>query len=292
MELRVLRYFLAVAREENITAAAKKLHITQPTLSKQLMALEDELGRELLRRGKRRVTLTEDGVFLKKRAEEILALADKTESDFKFKEELVGGDVHIGAGETEAVRYIARSIERLHNVYPQIRFHLYSGNSEDMRERLDKGLIDFILFVGAADLGKYDYLKLPAVDTWGLLMRKDCPLAAKDSIEPEDLRNIPLLCSRQSLIQNELTGWLGFSFTELNVVGTYNLIYNASVMVEEGIGSALSIDGLINTEGESKLCFKKLVPSITADLVVAWQKEQVFSQAAEKFLLSLQEELR
>ena len=292
MELRVLRYFLAVAREENITAAAKKLHITQPTLSKQLMALEDELGRELLRRGKRRVTLTEDGVFLKKRAEEILALADKTESDFKFKEELVGGDVRIGAGETEAVRYIARAIDRLHKIYPQIRFHLYSGNSEDMRERLDKGLIDFILFVGAADLGKYDYLKLPAVDTWGLLMRKDCPLAAKDSIEPEDLRNIPLLCSRQSLIQNELTGWLGFSFTELNVVGTYNLIYNASVMVEEGIGSALSIDGLINTGGDSKLCFKKLAPSITADLVVAWQKEQVFSLAAEKFLLSLQEELR
>lgn len=292
MELRVLRYFLAVAREENITAAANKLHITQPTLSKQLMALEDELGRTLLRRGKRRVTLTEDGVFLKKRAEEILALADKTESDFKFKEELVGGDVRIGAGETEAVRYIARAIDRLHKIYPQIRFHLYSGNSEDMRERLDKGLIDFVLFVGAADLGKYDYLKLPSVDTWGLLMRKDCPLAAKDSIESEDLRDIPILCSRQSLIQNELTGWLGFSFTELNVVGTYNLIYNASVMVEEGIGSALSIDGLINTGGESKLCFKKLVPSITADLVVAWQKEQVFSQAAEKFLLSLQEELR
>lgn len=292
MELRVLRYFLAVAREENITAAANRLHITQPTLSKQLMELEAELGKKLFLRGKRKITLTEEGMFLRKRAQEIVDLADKTESVFKMQEEVVGGDVHIGGGETEAIRYIAKAIERLRALHPQIRFHLYSGNGEDIAERLDKGLIDFGLFVGLSDLKKYDYLKLPTFDTWGLLLRKDAPLASHHSIVPEDLLGLPLLCSRQALIQNELAGWLGYSTEKLNLVGSYNLIYNASVMVEEGICAALSIDGLINTSGDSNLCFRPLKPAMSAGLIVAWKKYQVFSKAAEKFLELLQRELK
>ena len=292
MELRVLRYFLAVAREESITAAADRLHITQPTLSKQLMDLETELGKKLFLRGKRKITLTEEGMFLRKRAQEIVDLADKTESDFRVQGELIGGDVYIGCGETEGVTYIAKAIDRLHTLYPQIRFHLYSGNGEDVTERLDKGLIDFGLFVGLTDLKKYDYLKLPAFDTWGLLLRKDDPLASRDSITPKDLEGLSILCSRQALIQNELAGWLGFSPEKLNIVGTYNLIYNASVLVEEGIGCALTIDGLINTSGDSSLCFRPLKPAISAGLVVAWKKYQVFSKAAEKFLETLQSELK
>lgn len=292
MELRVLRYFLAVAREENITAAAGRLHISQPALSKQLMELEAELGKKLFIRGKRRIALTEDGMFLRKRAQEIVALADKTEADFKMQDAVVGGDVYIGGGETRAIQYIASAIQRLRAQHPQIRFHLHSGNGEDVAERLDKGLIDFGLFVGQTDLKKYDYLRLPTVDIWGLLLRKDHPLAGRAYIAPEDLEGIPLLCSRQALIQNELSGWLGFSPEKLDIAGTYNLIYNASVMVEAGIACAITIDGLIQTSGESALCFRPLKPGIEAGLFVAWKKYQVFSKAAEKFLEALQAALQ
>lgn len=292
MELRVLRYFLMVAREENITSAAEKLYITQPTLSKQMMDLEKELGKKLFLRGKRKITLTEEGMFLRKRAQEIVDLADKTESDFKNSNEMVGGDIYIGGGETEGIRYISKALEHLYNLYPQIRFHLYSGNGEDVSDRLEKGLIDFALFVGAIDLKKYDYLKLPTSDTWGLLLRKDNPLAQKNSITSKDLQGIPLLFSRQVLIQNELAGWLGYEPEKLNIIGTYNLIYNASVMVENGLGSALTIDGLVHTSKDSKLCFRPLNPLISADLLIAWKKYQIFSKAAEKFLEILQSELR
>ncbi len=291
MELRVLRYFLAVAREQNITAAAESLHITQPTLSKQLMDLEEELGKKLFIRGNRKITLTEAGMFLRKRAQEMVDLADKTEAAFREEGMLAGGDVYIGGGETEAMRYVAKALGRLQESCPNIRFHLFSGNGEDVTERLDKGLIDFGLFVGAADLKKYDYLKLPYLDTWGLLVRKDHPLAERESIRPQDVAGVPLLCSRQALIQNELSGWLGYPLEKLTVVGTYNLIYNASIMVEEGIGCALCIDRLVNTTGDSDLCFRPFQPGISANLVVAWKKYQVFSKAAEKFLQALQKEI-
>ena len=291
MELRVLRYFLAVAREQNITSAAQVLHITQPTLSKQLMDLEEELGKKLLVRGSRKITLTEEGLFLQKRAQEILDLTDKTEAAFHADDQLVGGEVFIGAGETDAMHCIAKVIKRLCGGYPGLRFHLHSGNGEDVSEWLDKGLIDFGLFVGAAALDKYDYVKLPTEDTWGLLMRKDHPLASQNGIAPKDFAGLPLLCSRQALIRNELAGWLGDSLDRLKIIGTYNLLYNASILVEEGLGCALSIDGLINTSGNSRLCFIPLQPKITASLVVAWKKYQVFSKSAQKFLTALQQEL-
>lgn len=291
MELRVLRYFLAVAREQSITAAAETLHITQPTLSKQLRELEEELGKKLFTRGNRKITLTEEGMFLRKRAQEIVELADKTEADFAAGVGSVSGDIFIGSGETGAVRYLGRTLYKMRSRYPGIRFHLFSGNGEDVSDRLDKGLIDFALFVGMTDLKKYDYLKLPYHHRWGLILRKDDPLAAHEAVTPEMLMNVPILCSRQALIQNELSGWLGRPFEELNPVGTYNLIYNAAIMVEEGLGCAVCIDKLLDTSGESAVCFRPFEPAIDAELFIAWKKYQFFSAAAGKFLEMLQQEL-
>lgn len=291
MELRVLRYFLAVAREQSITAAAETLHITQPTLSKQLRELEEELGKKLFTRGNRQITLTEEGMFLRKRAQEIVELADKTEADFAAGVGSVSGDIFIGSGETGAVRYLGRTLYKMRSRYPGIRFHLFSGNGEDVSDRLDKGLIDFALFVGMTDLKKYDYLKLPYSHRWGLILRRDDPLAAHEAVTPEMLMNVPILCSRQALIQNELSGWLGRPFEELNPVGTYNLIYNAAIMVEEGLGCAVCIDKLLDTSGESAVCFRPFEPAIDAELFIAWKKYQFFSAAAGKFLEMLQQEL-
>lgn len=291
MELRVLRYFLAVAREQSITAAAETLHITQPTLSKQLRELEEELGKKLFTRGNRKITLTEEGMFLRKRAQEIVELADKTEADFAAGVGSVSGDIFIGSGETGAVRYLGRTLYKMRSIYPDVRFHLFSGNGEDVSDRLDKGLIDFALFVGMTDLKKYDYLKLPYHHRWGLILRKDDPLAAHEAVTPEMLMNVPILCSRQALIQNELSGWLGRPFEELNPAGTYNLIYNAAIMVEEGLGCAVCIDKLLDTSGESAVCFRPFEPAIDAELFIAWKKYQFFSAAAGKFLEMLQQEL-
>lgn len=291
MELRVLRYFLAVAREQSITAAAETLHITQPTLSKQLRELEEELGKKLFTRGNRKITLTEEGMFLRKRAQEIVELADKTEADFAAGVGSVSGDIFIGSGETGAVRYLGRTLYKMRSIYPGVRFHLFSGNGEDVSDRLDKGLIDFALFVGMTDLKKYDYLKLPYHHRWGLILRRDDPLAAHEAVTPEMLMNVPILCSRQALIQNELSGWLGRPFEELNPAETYNLIYNAAIMVEEGLGCAVCIDKLLDTSGESAVCFRPFEPAIDAELFIAWKKYQFFSAAAGKFLEMLQQEL-
>ena len=205
MELRVLRYFLAVAREETISGAAEYLHVTQPTLSRQMMELEEELGKKLFIRGNRKISLTEEGMFLRKRAQEIVALVDRTESEFSVSDENISGDVSIGGGETDAMRLVARTATRLQARYPHISYHLFSGNADDVAERLDRGLVDFGIFIGAVELSKYDFLQLPVRDTWGVLMRKDSPLAAQAAIRPGDLAGVPLRCSRQSLGRNELS---------------------------------------------------------------------------------------
>lgn len=283
MELRVLRYYLAVAREQNITAAAERLHVTQPTLSKQLMDLEYELGKQLFIRGKRKITLTQEGEFLRQRAQEIVDLSDKTELAFKSGDDTLIGDIHIGCGETEGMRTLIKVMKELNNDYPDIHYHLYSGNDEDVSERLNKGLVDFGLFVGHTNLDRYDYIRLPQSDTWGLLLRNDNRLATQATITPDDIKGERILCSRQALTSNELSGWLGEDFGKLNIVSTHNLIYNAMLMVEEGLGSALTIDGLVNTS-DRNLVFIPFEPSLKADLLVAWKKHQVFSKAAEKFL--------
>ncbi|MCH5260142.1 MAG: LysR family transcriptional regulator [Lachnospiraceae bacterium] len=293
MDIRILRYFLAVVREESISGAAQFLHITQPTLSRQLMDLEEELGVKLLNRGKKnqRVTLTEEGMLLRRRAEEIVALTDKTVSEFDTSQDIVSGDIYIGGGETNAMRLIARIGKKLQAQYPLIRYHLFSGNADDVAERLDKGLLDFGLFIEPANMERYNYLRLPVTDTWGLLMRKDSPLADKKSIRTEDLENLPLIVSRQSMVGNELAGWSGRDFDNLNIVATYNLIYNASLMVDEGFGYALCLDRLVFSADNNNFCFRPLEPGLEAHLSIAWKKYQVFSKAAEKFLEALQEEL-
>ena len=293
MDIRVLRYFLAVVREESISGAAESLHLTQPTLSRQLMDLEEELGVKLLNRGKknRRVTLTEEGMLLRRRAEEIVALTDKAIEELDTSNEVVSGDIYIGGSETNAMRLIARIGKKLQADYPLIRYHLYSGNADDVAERLDKGLLDFGLFIGATNMERYNYLRLPVTDTWGLLMRRDSPLAGKESIRAEDLEGIPLIVSRQSMVHNELSGWSGHDFDQLNIVATYNLIYNASLMVDEGFGYALCLDRLVYSADNNNFCFCPLEPRLETHIDIAWKKYQVFSKAAEKFLEALQDGL-
>ncbi|MCC2326880.1 LysR family transcriptional regulator [Bacillus wiedmannii] len=287
MEIRVLRYFIAVANEESISAAAKQLHLSQPTLSRQLKDLEMELGTDLFIRGNRKISLTEEGKYLLKKAKEIVDLADKTEANLKDSKEMVSGEVYIGAGETEAMHLIAKTLKVLIKDYPNIRFHLYSGNADDIKSKLDSGLLDFGVVIEPTDKQKYEYAQLPAKDTWGVLMCKDSPLSDKQVISPVDLINKPLFISRQATVSNELTGWFGQSIDNLNIVATYNLLYNAALMVEEGIGYALCIDKIINTSGNSKLCFKPLQPKLEANLNIIWKKNQVFSNAAHTFINQL-----
>lgn len=284
MELRVLQYFLAIAREESISRAAEHLHITQPTLSRQIKELEEELGRRLFVRGSRKITLTEEGMLLRKRAEEITALLDKTESEIASAGESVRGDVFIGCGETENMRFLVRAAKRLRGDYPEVYFHLFSGHEEAVAERLDKGLVDFALFIGQVKLEKYNYLVLPLEDVWGVIIRNDDPLAAKRAVRPGDLEGVPLICSRQMLDNNEMSGWLGRDFHEMKIAATYNLIYNAALMAEEGVGAVLTLKGLGGVYPGGDLCFRPLEPAVTARLVLAWKKYQVFSRAAEKFL--------
>ena len=289
MELRILKYFLAVAREESISGAAQALHMTQPTLSRQLMDLEEELGKQLLIRGSRRITLTEDGMLLRKRAAEILDLVEKAEAELTAPDEVVNGDIYIGGGETEAMRMIAEIATGLQRSCPDIRYQLYSGNADDVTERLDKGLMDFGVLIEPANMKKYDYIRLHATDTCGLLMPRDCPLAARPVIRPQDLWDLPLITSRQSMLSNEFSGWLGKEFEKLRIVATYNLVYNASLLVAAGMGYALCLDKLVNTSEESPLCFRPLEPRMEVHLDIVWKKYQVFSGAAERFLKEVRE---
>lgn len=289
MELRVLQYFLAVAREQSILGASESLHLTQPTLSRQLKDLEEELGKQLFIRGNRKITLTDEGMLLRKRAEEIVDLVKKIESEISLSEDSVAGDIYIGAGETDAIRLLAKVAEQLQEKYPHIRYHISSGDSEDVIERLDKGLIDFGILFDPADLSKYNHLRIPQNDTWGVLMRRDSPLAQKDAIRPEDLWDKPLIFSRQQKEGSALSVWLKKDFSELNIVATYSLLFNGSLMVDEGLGYALCIDKIINVSGNSNLCFKPLEPSLEVGMNLVWKKYQVFTKAAEKFLDKIKE---
>lgn len=293
MEIRVLRYFLTVAREGNITAAANFLHVTQPTLSRQIRDMEEELGQKLLNRSSHSVSLTPEGMLLRKRAEEILAMVDKTESEFSAMETSVAGDVYIGGGETEVMSLIADVIQEMRQQYPDIRYHLHSGNSQDVTEQLDKGLLDFGLLIQPADLAKYNFINLPKRDVWGVVMRKDSMLAKNEAIEPKDLLDVPLLLSRQAIQQtasaNEFVDWFGESFGKLDIAGTFNLVYNATILVKAGVGYAVTIDKLANTSEDSILCFRPLCPKLEAGLNIVWKKYQVFSTAAALFMEKLRE---
>ncbi|WP_339229509.1 LysR family transcriptional regulator [Oceanobacillus sp. FSL K6-2867] len=291
MEFRVLRYFHTVAREGSITGAAKFLHITQPTLSRQLKELEEHLGKKLFIRKSHNIVLTNEGMLLKKRAEEIIGMVDKVEKEFHSMEDTVSGDVYIGGGETKAMKLIAQIVNELQSKYPNIKYHFFSGNSDDVTEQLDKGLLDFGILIQPADLSKYNYINLPATDVWGVVMRKDSPLAVKKAIQTSDLLDVPLLFSRQAmkedLSRNEFSEWFGEDYEKLNVVTTYNLVYNAAIMVEEGIGYAVTLDKIANTSSDSNLCFRPLEPKLESGLNIVWKKHQIFSNAANLFFEEL-----
>lgn len=284
MEVRLLKYFLTVVQEGNITNAAERLHITQPTLSRQLMQLEEELGAVLYIRGKRKITLTQAGLLLKRRAEEIVALTEKTEQEFKEQVGLLSGEIFIGSGEVTAMYELGKLITAFKQEYPQVRYHLYSGNADDIEERIENGLLDLGLLTDPVNLDKYDSLRLQAKERWGILMRKDSPLAGRAYIEPVDLVDKPLLVTRRAPMQAEFSKWFGFDYQELNVVATYNLIYNAAIMVEEGLGYAFSLENLVMTKEDGPLQFVPLRPNLEMGSVLVWKKDQVHSPATEKFL--------
>ena len=293
MELRVLKYFLAVAREGSITAAANSLHLTQPTLTRQLQELEKELNQKLLIRGKYKVTLTSEGMILRKRAQEIVELVEKTQAEFLAISDTLKGDVYIGGGETDSMKYIAQIIKDIQNKYPDVKFHLYSGNAEDVIEKLDRGLLDFGILIQPIDLSKYDYITLPEKDVWGVIMRKDNPLSKKSEITLDDVIAMPILASRQMSPKyskdSGFLDWFGDKYDKLNIAATYNLLYNAAVMVKAGVGNAISLDKLANTSKESELCFRPLAPRLESGLDIVWKKQQVFSPAAKLFLNKLHE---
>ena len=289
MEIRVLRYFLAVARAGTVSGAAEALHISQPTLSRQLMDLEDELGKQLFTRGNRRITLTEEGMFLRKRAEEIIDLLDKTEAEIASSNDIISGEICIGAGETDAMRLIAHVAKSIQNDHPDIKYSIFSSNAEGVTEHIDKGLIDFGVLLHPTDMSKYEYLKLPATDTWGILMRKDSELAQNEKISSRDIWGKPLICPRQITLSDEIVRWFKKPFEQLRIVAEYNLLFNASILVEEGLGYALCLDKLIKTPDDGILCFKPLTPSLEVHLYIVWKKYQVFSKAADLFLKKLHE---
>ena len=291
MDIRVLEYFLAVAREESITKAAKALSMTQPPLSRQLKELEDELGKQLLIRGNKKVTLTEEGVLLRKRAEELIELMEKTKEEIRSSEERIHGTVLIGAGESDAVSFLARTARRLQMSHPDISYHLYSGDATSITEKLDHGLIDFGLLVEPVDISKYEYLRLPVKDTWGVLMRRDSPLAVKDHILAEDLWEKPLLVSHQIYDSSELSSWFQRDIRKLHITAAYELVYNATHFVKSGCGYALSLDKLINTTGKSELTFRPLYPALDAGLCFVWKKHQIFSRASRLYLDTLKKDL-
>lgn len=291
MDIRVLQYFLAVAREESITKAADTLRMTQPPLSRQLKDLEEELGKQLLIRGSKKVILTEDGMLLRKRAEELVDLMEKTKAELTSSNENINGEIYIGCGETEAISFFAEAAQKLQKKHPLIHYHIYSGDAERVMEKLDKGLIDFGLLVEIKNLSKYDYIQLPIKDIWGVLMRKDSPLAEKEIILAEDLRDKPLILSHQASVNSEMLNWLKIDISKLNVVATYDLVYNAAQFVKKGFGYVIALDKIINTTGESNICFRPLFPTLEAKLYIVWKKYQILSRASNLFLKQLQKEL-
>lgn len=288
MEIRVLRYFLEVAREESITHAAVRLHVSQPTLSKQMKDLETELGQKLFVRTNYSIRLTDAGMLLRKRAEDLLRMSDRITEEFRTLSADEGGDIHIGCAESDGMRCLARCLRDVQTRHPRVRCHLYSGNTEDLAGRLDSGILDFAVIVQDVDLTKYNYLELPYADTWGVIMRKDSPLAGQEAVRMEDLLELPLICSRQGM-KADYPKFFREKVDALHVVATFNLIYNATVLVREGLGYALSFDKLADTGTDSELCFRPLSPSLTSRMYVVWKKYQLFSPAAQLLIEELKE---
>lgn len=295
MDIKSLKYFLTAAREGSITKAANSLNLTQPNLSRQINNLEKEIGKKLFIRSNYSIKLTSDGILLKKRAEEIIDMIDKTRKEFQSSEDIIAGDIYIGSAETYYIKLIADVIKKLRKSHPNIIYHIHSGAYSEITEKLDKGLLDFGILIGNIDSSKYDYIDIPYKEVYGLLMRKDSHLSKNKFIEKNDLFDIPIICPKiffnNKIQTSKFNEWIGNDFDKLNIILTYNLIYNAALMVEEGIGYALTIDKLVNTTNTSDLCFVYLKPKLEIELRVVWKKNQVFSEASKVFLNKLKEKL-
>lgn len=283
MEIRVLEYFIEIAREGNMTRAAETLHVSQPTLSKQMKELEAELGKKLFKRGSASVSLTDEGMLLRKRAEDILGMVKKTTDEFKELDNITGGEVFIGCAESYLMKHLARVIKEFRTQYPLFRYHLTSGNTEQVLERLDRGLLDFAAIVEPPDLSRYNYLEIPEADTLGLLLRKDDSLANKSEITFEDIHGIDLIASEQSM-KNDIPRWCGEDSDRLNWTGSANLFYNGSVFVKEGLGALLTFEYLADTGQDSELVFRPLYPKLETKMYIVWKKYQVFTPIAKKLV--------
>ena len=288
MEIRVLKYFLETAREGSATRAAAALHISQPSLSKQLKDLELELGKKLFVRSNYSIKLTDEGMLLRKRAEEILDMVEKTTDEFKALGNITGGDVRIGCAESHLVSHLAQVIRAFREDYPGLRYHLYSGGTAQVTERLDRGLLDFAFIVEPPSLSHYNYIEIPGVDTWGVLIRRDHPLAALEAVTCDDLAGIDLICSEQSM-KADIPRWCGQKTDTLRFTGTVNLFYNGSVFVKEGLGCMLTFARLADTSPENGLCFRPLSPVLENKMYVIWKKYQVFTPIAELLVKRLEE---
>ena len=280
MELRVLKYFLAVAREENITKAAALLHLTQPTLSRQLMQLEEELGVQLFRRSRYHVELTEDGMLLRRRAQELVDLAEKTTREFTLRETELMGEIAIGAGETRSMSFLSRAMVSFREHYPKVTFRIFSANADDVKERLDTGLLDMGLLTEPVDVGRYAFCRMKERDRWGVLVRLDSPLAGLDSVTPDDLEQVPLIISGRERVQRELANWFGDRWERLQIAASFNLILNAANMVRYGVGTALSFD--LNFSFDD-LRFIPLSPTMDTGTVLVWKKDLVLTPVVEAF---------
>lgn len=289
MEIRTLRYFLEAAREENMSKAAERMHISQSALSKQLKGLEEELGKKLFVRHSFSIELTEEGMLLRKRAEDLLSMADKITAEFASMDDIIGGNIYFGCAESYQLRHLAALIKRFKKQYPGFHYHITSGDTEQVTEKLDKGLLDFAVLVERPDYAKYNVVKMPESDRWGLVMPAGGALAQKDCITFEDLLGLPLFCSGQGW-HADLPLWCGERINELTLEGSFRLSYNASVFTREGLGYLLTFEHLVNTSSESGLVFRPLYPELTTDMFIIWKKHQVFTPIAERFINELQKE--
>lgn len=283
MEIRTLRYFLAVAREENMSRAAETLHVTQPTLSKQLKALEDELGKKLFTRHSFSIELTDEGVLLRDRAEDLISMADKIEQEFISLDDITGGDLYLGLAESYQIKYLARSIKDFKEKYPNLHYHITSGDTEQIADKLDKGLLDFLVLAEDPDPRKYSYIEFPEADTWGLVFPADDPLKNKKTIHVSDLIGLPLFCSEQAWI-DVIKKWAGKDYSDLHLEGSFRLSYNGSVFAREGLGCLLTFEHLVDTSEGSGLAFRPLSPKLESKIYLAWNKYQAFTPIAERFL--------
>lgn len=279
MDIRTLRYFLAICQEGNMSRAAQALHVTQPTLSRQMADLERELGCELLVRGSRTVTPTEKGLYLRRRAEEIVALADQTTSDLRRDDDVIEGDVSIGAGESEGMRVVAARVRAFRERHPHVRFHLRSGNSINVVEWLERGLVDFAVLMAYPEVNSFEHVRLAPTDAWGVLVPEEHPLAQADAIAPQDLANCPLILSEQALETDELSQWFGDLAQQVEVAATYNLVFNAAQLVRENVGCALVYDRLAPTGEGTGLEFRPLDPPVTSPIDFAWKRGQTLARA-------------